>query len=36
MTAFLNGLLPWPVRTITYRLMLLDLRWRLRTGRGLV
>lgn len=35
-TAFLNGLLPWPVRTITYRLMLLDLRWRLRTGRGLM
>lgn len=35
-TAWLNALLPWPVRTITYRVLLLDLRWRIRTGRGLM
>lgn len=35
-TARLNGLLPESVRTITYRVLLLDLKWRLRTGRPLM
>lgn len=35
-TAGLNGLLPESVRTLTYRLLLVELRWRLRTGRPLV
>ena len=35
-TARLNGTLPEPVRTISYRLLLLDMRWRVRTGRPLV
>ena len=35
-TAAANRLLPRGVRTITYRVLLLDLRWRLRTGRPLV
>ena len=35
-TAGLNRLLPTAVRTITYRVLLLDLRWRLRSGRPLM
>lgn len=35
-TARLNGLLPATVRTITYRILLVDLRWRLTTGRSLM
>ncbi|MFN3338130.1 MAG: oxygenase MpaB family protein [Dietzia sp.] len=35
-TAAANRLLPWPVRTLTYRVLLLDLRWRLRSGRPLM
>lgn len=35
-TARLNGLLPVAVRTITYRVLLLDLKWRLRSGRPLM
>lgn len=29
-------MLPTPVRTITYRVLLLDLKWRLRTGSSLM
>ncbi|MGN7226217.1 oxygenase MpaB family protein [Dietzia maris] len=35
-TARLNALLPATVRTITYRILLVDLRWRLTTGRSLM
>ncbi|MCD2262668.1 oxygenase MpaB family protein [Dietzia aurantiaca] len=35
-TAWLNSMLPESIRTISYRLLILDLRWRLRTGRSLV
>ena len=35
-TAGLNRLLPTALRTITYRVLLLDLRWRLRSGRPLM
>jgi len=35
-TAAINGMLPVPVRTVTYRILLWDLRWRLRTGRTLM
>jgi uncharacterized protein (DUF2236 family) len=36
LTARLNGMLPEKVRTISYRILLMDLRWRLRTGRSLM
>lgn len=36
MTAAANRMLPVTLRTITYRILLLDLRWRLRTGRSLM
>ena len=36
LTARLNALLPEAVRTITYRILLMDLKWRLRTGRSLM
>lgn len=35
-TARINGLLPESVRTITYRFLLMELRWRVRTGRTLI
>lgn len=35
-TAAVNRLLPWSVRTVTYRVLLADMRWRVRTGRGLM
>lgn len=35
-TARLNALLPRAVRSITYRILLIDLKWRLKTGRPLV
>ena len=35
-TAAVNGVLPQAVRTVTYRVLLLDLKWRLRTGRTLM
>ena len=35
-TARLNGMLPESVRTLTYRLLIVELRWRMRTGRPLV
>ncbi|WP_346995756.1 oxygenase MpaB family protein [Dietzia sp. SLG310A2-38A2] len=35
-TAAVNRLLPHAVRTLTYRVLLLDLKWRLRTGRPLM
>ena len=34
--ARINRMLPASVRTITYRVLLLDLRWRLKTGRSLM
>lgn len=36
LTAVVNRLLPWPVRTFTYRVLLLDLKWRLWNGRPLM
>lgn len=35
-TARLNGMLPESIRTLTYRLLIVELRWRMRTGRPLV
>lgn len=35
-TTRFNGLLSEPVRTVTYRFLLLDLKWRLKTGRPLM
>ena len=35
-TARLNGMLPESVRTVSYRLLLMEMRWRVRTGRPLV
>ena len=35
-TARLNAMLPETVRTLSYRVLLMDLRWRMRTGRPLV
>lgn len=35
-TSAANRLVPWPVRTLTYRVLLLELRWRLRTGRPMM
>lgn len=35
-TAALNRLLPAPVRTGTYRILLAEMRWRVRTGRELM
>jgi uncharacterized protein (DUF2236 family) len=35
-TARLNAALPGSVRTISYRLLLIEMRWRMRTGRPLV
>ena len=35
-TARLNGMLPEVVRTFSYRVLLMELRWRIRTGRPLV
>ena len=36
LTAAANRMLPVAVRTITYRILLIDLKWRLRTGRSLM
>lgn len=35
-TARINGLLPRAVRTISYRILLMDMRWRLKSGRPLM
>ena len=35
-TARLNVMLPESIRTLSYRLLILELRWRQRTGRTLV
>lgn len=35
-TAAVNRLLPKPVRTVTYRVLLADLRWRLKNGKSLM
>lgn len=35
-TARLNAMLPETIRTFSYRVLLMDLRWRMRTGRPLV
>lgn len=36
MTARLNGMLPKPIRTISYPLLLIGMRWRVLTGRPVV
>lgn len=35
-TAAVNGVLPESVRTVTYRALLAEMRWRVRTGRPLM